>query len=153
MALWTWIVFIAVLLLLRKFAWKPILSALDEREKKIKQSLEDAAEAKRVLDETISQQKDILGKAQEEAIQMVQRSRETAQNVAMEIEKKAMHEAERMIEGARNAIQGEKARAVAELRKEAATLAVMVAGKLISENLDDERNQKLSERYIHEITG
>lgn len=153
MAIWTWIVFFLVLFVLYKFAWRPILSMLDEREAKIRKSLADAEEARRLLEETIGKQKDILGRAHDEAIAIVQKARESAQNVAMEIEKKAAHEAEHMIDGAKNAIQNERDRAITELRKEAAVLAVSVASKLIQANLDDERNRKLVDGYISEVTG
>ena len=153
MAIWTWIVFFLVLFVLYRFAWKPILRLLEEREARIRKSLEDAEEARRLLEETINRQKDVLEQAHGEAIDIIQKARESAQNVAMEIEKRAMHEAERTIEGAKNAIENERERAVKELRKEAASLAVTAAGRLIRENLDDERNRKLVDAYIREVSG
>ena len=153
MAIWTWVVFFMVLFVLYKFAWKPILGILDEREAKIKKSLEDAEEARRLLDETVNKQKDILEQAHGEAINIIQKARESAQNVAMEIEKRALQESEHLIESAKTAIGIERERAIKELRQEAANLAVDAAGRLIQANLDDERNRRLVDDYIKEVTG
>jgi len=151
MMLWTWIVFFTLLLLLSKFAWKPILKLLDEREKKIRQALEDADAAKKALDDAIHQQNLIIGKAQEDAVTLMQRARESAQTYGMELQNQAMKDAEHQIENARRVIDSERQKAVAALRREAAEIAVMAASKLVATNLDDAKNRNLVEKYINEI--
>jgi F-type H+-transporting ATPase subunit b len=152
MILWTWIVFFTLLILLAKFAWKPILKVLDEREQKIRKALDDADAAKKALEDAIHQQNQIIGKAQEEAVTLMQRARESAQTYEMELQNKAMKDAEHQIENARRVIDSEKQKAVAELRKEAADIAILAATKLVGANLDDAKNRNLVDKYIHEVT-
>jgi len=153
MVIWTWIVFISLLLLLGKFAWKPILKTLDEREKRIKKALEDADAARIALEEATRKQNQIIGLAEEEAITIVQRARESASNFAMDLKNKAMHDAEQVHEQAKRAIESEKERAIAELRKEAVEITIAAASKLVAANLDDAKNRDLVKKYIQEVTG
>jgi len=148
MIIWTWIVFIALLVLLGKFAWKPILKVLDDREKKIKKAIEDAEAAQKALEEAAHKQNQIIGKAEEEAVTIIQRARESASNFAMDLKNKAMHDSEKLIEQAKRAIESEKQKAVAELRTEAAEIAISAASKIIHANLDDARNRELVKEYI-----
>jgi F-type H+-transporting ATPase subunit b len=152
MILWTWIVFIVLLVLLGKFAWKPILKVLDEREKKIRKALEDAEAARLALEEAARKQNQIIGRAEEEAITLIQRARESAANFAMDLKNKAIHDSEKLIEQAKRAIDGEKQKALAELRTEAAEIAIAATSKLLKANLDDERNRKLVKEFINETT-
>jgi F-type H+-transporting ATPase subunit b len=149
---WTWGVFIVLLVILGKFGWKPIVKSLDEREQRIKKALEDADAARKALEDAMKEQNKIIGKAQEEAVTLMQRTREAAQTYEMELQNKAMHDAEAQIENARRVIESEKIKAVAELRKEAADIAIQAASKLIMANLDDEKNRNLVSKYINEVT-
>lgn len=153
MAIWTWIVFFILLFLLGKFAWRPILKSLDEREEKIKKSLDDADKATLALEEATERQNRIIEKAEKEAMAIVGKSREVAQNVASEIEEKSKVEAQRMVESAKNAISAEKEQAIAELRKDAAEIVIQASSKLIAKNLDDEKNRELVNGYINEVVG
>jgi F-type H+-transporting ATPase subunit b len=153
MIIWTWIVFLALLLLLGKFAWKPILKMLDVREKKIRKALEDAEAARLALEEATRRQNQIIGKAEEEAVTIIQRARESASNFAMDLKNKAMHDSEKLIEQAKRAIESEKQKAVAELRTEAAEIAISAASKIIQANLDTERNRELVKDYIKQAVN
>jgi F-type H+-transporting ATPase subunit b len=148
MVIWTWIVFFVLLALLGKFAWKPILKMLDEREKRIKKALEDAEAARLALEDAIRKQNQIIGKAEEESVTIIQRARESASNFAMDLKNKAMHDSEKLIEQAKRAIDSEKQKAIADLRVEAAEIAISAASKLVQANLDSERNRELVKEYI-----
>ncbi|MFH1760232.1 MAG: F0F1 ATP synthase subunit B [bacterium] len=152
MAIWTWVVFLLLLIIMGKFAWKPILKSLDEREDRIKKSLEDAEKARQELEQLAEKQKDMIAEAEYKGTQIVQKARESAQNLAMEIETHARRESEHMVEAARNAIESQKQVAVKELRNEAANMAVMAASKLLQANLDNEQNRKLVDGYIKDIS-
>lgn len=148
MILWTWIVFIALLVILGKFAWKPILKMLDDREKKIKKAIEDADAAQKALEEAAKKQNQIIGHAEEEAVTIIQRARESASTFAMDLKNKAMQDSEKLIEQAKRAIESEKQKAVAELKAEAAEIAIAAASKLVQANLDNTRNRELVKEYI-----
>lgn len=150
LVIWTWVIFFTLLFLLGKFAWRPILKALGEREKTIKEALDNTEKTRKLLEEANASRAAVLEEAEKKALEIVNQSREAAQDVAMEINKKALHESERVIDQAKKAIQAEKERAVAELRKETALLAVSIASKLIGTNLDDSKNRELTDRFIQE---
>jgi F-type H+-transporting ATPase subunit b len=152
MAIWTWIVFFIFLFILGKFAWKPILKSLDEREKKIKKSLDDAEKARIALEEASQKQQEIINQGEKEAMGIVQKARDSSQQVAVQIQNKAKQEAEEIIEKAKKDITQQKEQAVNELRREAAGLAISAASKLIETNLDDDKNRKLVDAYIKELT-
>ena len=152
MIIWTWIVFILLALLLGKFAWKPILKKLDEREAFIRKSLEDAQQAKQELEETTLRQEHILAEAREQAGSMVDKARESAEKIAGDIEDRAKQEANKMLLHAREEIQSERDKAVKLLRMETAGLAIKAASKLIEENLDNEKNRHLIESTIEKIS-
>ncbi len=147
----TWVTFFLLLAVLHKFAWKPILSALDAREESIRKSLENAgfiAEKMARIEETCDQ---ILSDAQGRAKQIVDQSRKTASQAAKIIEDKAREEADISLENTLREIRKETQKAQTRLREESARLAVDLASKLIEENLDDEKNQKLVTKFINEI--
>jgi F-type H+-transporting ATPase subunit b len=146
--IWTLVTFAVVLVVLRATVWRPLLGALDEREKRISDALEEAERArKEALTLVEEHQQKLLG-ADTEAREIVRLAREAGERVEQEIVSKAREEAQRTTEQARRAIESEKQAAIAELRRETADLAVKAAGALIEANLDDERNRKLVEDLI-----
>ena len=147
----TWFIFILLLVILHKFAWKPILAGLDAREKDIRSAIENADKIKAELKEIHDQRDKILNEAYAKSKEVIDQSRHAAVEAAKVIERKAKEEAHIILANARQEIHAEKEKAQAELKKDAADLSILLAGKLIHENLDVEKNRKLVNQYIKEI--
>lgn len=148
LSVWTIVVFGALVFLLGKFAWGPILGAVEAREKGIQQALDEAkarnAEASRLLQE----HKEQLADARRQASELIAEGKAAGQEVRKEIEAKARSEAQGIVERAREEIERERDQAIDLLRKEAVDLALSAASKLIQENLDQPKDRELVERYL-----
>jgi F-type H+-transporting ATPase subunit b len=151
MVLWTWIIFGTLALLLYKFAWKPILNGLAAREKKIKESLDNAERIKREMETLARRQEEVLSKAHAEGLAIVRQNREQAEALSQSIVSQAKEEAAMFLSQAQKEIAGETERARQTLREEAAHLAVTAASKLIQASLDDAKHRELAAKYINEL--
>lgn len=149
--IWTIITFVLLLVVLKKMAWKPILASLDEREKTIKQSLDQAQRLQGENARLAEEQKRILEAARAEAAGIVQNSREAAEALRRQLEQAAQAEKARILASAQQEIETQKRQALAELRKTAADLSIGVAEKLIRQNLDDSKNRALVDSLIAEV--
>ena len=147
----TWVVFFSLVVVLHKFAWKPILAALEKREEDIRKAVEYADKIKEELANIHEQQKQILTEATLKARDIVDQSRKAAVEAAHSIQHKAKKESEIILENAQRQIKEELERAKSQLRETAADIAITVASKLIEKNLDDEKNRELTNQLIKEI--
>ena len=147
----TWVVFVSVLLILHKFAWKPILAALDAREETIRGAIDNADLARKELAQVEEKRIQILAQANTQAKELIENSRKGAHEAARIIQQKAKEETQILLENAYREINEVKEKVQADLREESAQIAVQLAGKLIEANLDDERNRKLINQFIKEI--
>jgi F-type H+-transporting ATPase subunit b len=148
---WTTIVFLLLLWVLKKTAWKPILSALDERENFIKESLEKAENAQKEAEKLLLENKERLAKAEEESQKIVEQGREYAEKVKEQILAESKEEARKMVDEAKVLIERKQDEAFAQLRSEIAGIAVGAAEKIIKESLDKEKQEKLIDTYIDEL--
>ena len=146
---WTAITFFILLLLLRQFAWKPLLNALHSREEKISKSIERAERAKEEAERLLEENKKNLQRADEQAQQVIKEGRAAAERVKNEILEKANASSRRMIEQAKDEIQREKEAALKELRREVADLAIQAASKVLGEELDERHHRKVVEGFLH----
>jgi F-type H+-transporting ATPase subunit b len=153
MVIWTWMVFILLLVILSKFAWRPLMKMLDDRENSVRKALDDIELAKVTIVNAEKGASRIMAEVEEKSIDIINRARESAQTLAMEINTRALEESEKIIANTKLVINAEREKAVASLRRETATLAVAVAEKIIRTNLDDQRNAELTEKYIEEMVG
>lgn len=151
MVILTWTTFFALLFILQKFAWKPILKALDDREKSIKDAIENADKVKAELAQMDQKREQIFAEANAKAKAMLDEARRGAVEAAHVIQEKAKEEAKILLENALRDIKEEKELAQAQLRRDSARIAVALAGKLIQENLDNDKNQRLINQTINEI--
>jgi F-type H+-transporting ATPase subunit b len=151
MVYWTVFVFSLLLFVLGKFAWKPMLAAIDEREAKISGDLEQAEKAKNEADKSLAALNKRLDDARTEADEIISTSRNAAENLAETLKQDAKDEASKILENAQKAIQAEKNSALNELRKEVTELAVGAANKIILANLDAKGQEKLVDSYINEM--
>jgi F-type H+-transporting ATPase subunit b len=149
--IWTIITFILLLLVLRAVAWKPLLAMLDEREGRIRDSLNQAEKARQEAQNAAEENRRAMEHAQAEARQAIAAGREAAERAAQEVRERAADEARQMLQQARRTIRQEKEQAIQELRSYAAGLAIEAAGKVLDENLDNARNRKLVDEFIDSI--
>jgi F-type H+-transporting ATPase subunit b len=149
---WTSIIFLLFFLILKKFAWKPILNAVKARDEMIKGSLASAEKARKEMLKLQSDNEAILRKAREEREGILKEARDVRDKLISEAKGKASEEAEKLVEKARAGIEREKAKAMAEIRDQVATLSIEIASKLISEKLKQSGEQeKLINNYLNEI--
>jgi len=147
----TWISFFSLLIILHKFAWKPILAGLKQREDYIRKSLEDADKIKAELAKVEVTKGKILDEAKDKANDIIEQSRKIGNDLAFRIEKQAKKNVEEMINTAREEIAGERERVQKALRKESAQTAVSLAEKILKENLDTEKNRNLINQAIKDV--
>jgi F-type H+-transporting ATPase subunit b len=151
--IWTILTFLVLLTLLAKFAWRPLLEALDRRQSAIRKSLDDAQQARLELERLNQESVQILNKARAEADQIIVSSRGDAERLREDMKQKARAEAEAIVKNAERQIQLETARALQQIRTEAVDLSVMIASKLIQRNLTKEDNDRLIEEALKQVSG
>jgi F-type H+-transporting ATPase subunit b len=151
-AIWIAISLVVFLLIMMKFAMPPIMQALEGRETKIRESLE-AAEVALAKAEAISKDNEkALREAESKAHQIRKEAMDDAERIRNERVAKAKDEAEQIIEQAKADIEQEKQLALVTLRKEVANLAIQSATIILDAELDAEKNQKLVDNYINDLT-
>jgi len=149
---WMVFTFLIVMFILKKFAWKPILSSLKEREDSIEEALESAQQAREEMGKLHADNEKILAEARNERNEMLRDAKEVKQSIIDEAKGAATKEAEKMIETAREAIQNEKHAAINEMKESIATLSVQIAEKILKKQLDDPAKQKdLMDQYLKDI--
>jgi F-type H+-transporting ATPase subunit b len=149
---WTTLIFVLFFLILKKFAWKPILNAVKARDEIIKGSLESAEKAREEMKKLQADNEAILRKAREERENILKEARDVRDKLINEAKDKASVEAEKLIEKARQGIEREKAKALYEIHEQVAFLSVEIASKLLGEKLkESEQQNKLIDNYLKEI--
>jgi F-type H+-transporting ATPase subunit b len=150
--IWMSIAFIAVLFLLKKFAWKPILQAIKDREDHIEESLQMATKVKSEMKELQSSNEKLLLEARTERDNMLKDARATKDEIIDEAKSKASDEANKMIANAKEAIENEKMAALTHLKNEVGKLSLEIAEKIIRERLSDDANQnELVAKLLKEV--
>lgn len=150
--IWTTIAFLTVLFILRKFAWKPILKGLKDREESIDNALSAAERARNEMANLQADNERLLQEARVERDRIVKEARDMRDAMVNDAKGKAQEEADRMITAAREAIANEKNRAVAELKNQVANLSIEIAEKLVRQNLSgDAANQELAEKLADDV--
>jgi F-type H+-transporting ATPase subunit b len=151
LAIWTIITFLVLLWLLAKFAWRPLLRALEARQETIRKSLDDAQQAKQELERLNKESAQILRNAHAEAESIIIKSRAEAEKFREEMKQKARADAEGIIREAQRQIQTETGRALRQIRSEIADMSVAIASKLIQRNFSREDNNELIEDTLKQM--
>lgn len=152
LAFWTTITFLLLLFLLGKFAWKPILTALKQREDNIKISLEQAEKAREEAKKILEENQASLSKAEEESKKLIEESRQYAAHLKEQMLKDSKIQAQKIIEEASAEIDRKKSEAFTELKNQIAEISVQAAEKILKQNLNADVNKKIVESYINEIS-
>ncbi|MBW3467757.1 F0F1 ATP synthase subunit B [Arthrospiribacter ruber] len=149
---WQIIGFSILLFILAKFAWKPILSALDEREKSIEDALKSAEIARNEMANLKAENEKIIHEAKLERDEMLLKATETAKQIVENAREAAQVEGAKMIEAAKKAIDTEKQAAMEEVKVQVAALSLSIAEKVLRKNLADDTKQKaLVEELIKDL--
>ena len=151
--IWTIVTFLVLLTLLAKFAWTPLLQALETRQNAIRTSLDDAQQAKQELERLNLESAQIINRARVEADAVITQSRADGDRLREEIRAKARAEADHIVTNAQRQIQLETSRAIEQIRREAVDLSVMIASKIIQRNLSKEDNERLIDEALKQVEG
>ncbi|ARS36860.1 F0F1 ATP synthase subunit B [Pontibacter actiniarum] len=150
---WQTVTFLIVLFLLGKFAWKPIMNALHERESSIENALSAAEKAKLEMQALKADNEKLLAEARMERDKILQEATEAGNSIVETAKQKANEEGTRMIANAREAIENEKRAAITEVKNMAATLSLEIAEQILRRELSDKSAQQtLAQDYIREVT-
>jgi F-type H+-transporting ATPase subunit b len=148
---WTIAVFLVLLFLLKRFAWGPLLAALDERQAGIRKSLEDADRARKELEQVQQESAAIIGKARAEADGIVSDARADGAQLREDLRRQAQQQAQAIVQNAERQIQQERDRALQQIRQEAVDMSLMIASKLIRRNLTAEDNASLIDEALKQV--
>jgi F-type H+-transporting ATPase subunit b len=146
--IWTILTFLVLLTLLAKFAWGPLLKALDRRQETIRTSLDDAERAKQDLARLHEESAQIIRIARAEAEAVITQSRSDADRLREEMRQKARTEANGIVRNAERQIEMQTDRALQQIRQEAVDLSVLIASKLLQRNLSTEDHEKLIDEAL-----
>tara|TARA_B100000427_G_C15247065_1_gene480423 strand:- start:94 stop:582 length:489 start_codon:yes stop_codon:yes gene_type:complete len=140
--IWTTIIFTLLLILLKKFAWKPILSAVDERNTSIEEALKAADKAKEEMEQLNADNERILDEAKLKRDALLKEAREIKDGIINEAKEKANVEADKIITSAKEQIAHEKMKAITELKNSVAVLSIDIAEKVLKNELKDKDRQQ-----------
>ncbi|AYA38217.1 F0F1 ATP synthase subunit B [Hymenobacter oligotrophus] len=149
---WQFVVFLLLVFLLAKFAWKPILAGLREREESIENALRQADQAKLEMQQLKAGNEKLLAEARQERDRILKEATTISEQLIEQAKQKATDEGARMIMQAREAIQNEKQAALAEVKNTAAQLSIDIAERILRRELTDATAQKqLVTDYLQEV--
>ncbi len=148
---WTLVTFIALAVFLRLVAWKPLLRAIEERERAIRESLEQAARDREEAEALIEQHRRMLAQARQERLVAVEAGRKDAERLKSEILEEARRQREQTLKQTQSQVETALRQAQGEIRAAAADLAVRAAAKLVAPSLDDTAQRRLVEEYLADL--
>jgi len=150
--IWQIVLFVGLILLLKKFAWKPILDAVNDREEGIKNALLSAENARKEMQSLQADNQRILQEARLERDNMLKEAREMKEKMVADAKNEAQVQGLKMIEQAKVAIEGEKNAAMAELKLQVSTLSLSIAERLLKDELSNKEAQtKLVEKLLGDV--
>jgi F-type H+-transporting ATPase subunit b len=150
---WTLLIFVLLFTVLAKFAFKPLFAAVEAREKALEDAIDGAKRDRAEAEQLLAQQRAHLDTARSEAQQIIADSRAMSEKMRSDLLAQTKHQQEEMIEQARRVIEGEKANAIADLRREAVDLAIAGATRVIEKNLDSAGNRQIVESFLASLDG
>jgi F-type H+-transporting ATPase subunit b len=149
--IWTILTFLVLLGLLAKFAWKPLLAALDQRQQMIAQAVEDAKKAREEIERVRQESVHVLNKARVDAEAIVSRAQSDASAFNEEMRQKAIADGQAIVQRAEKQIELEKNRAIKDIRRETVDLSLAIATKLLHRNITKDDNLALIDETIKQI--
>lgn len=151
--LYSLVVFIILFLLLRRYAFGPLLNVMQTRQEKVESELAEAEKNRKEAEALLAQQREEMENVRREAKGILERAQQTADQQAEDVMAQARKEAERVMSEAQREIEREKELAIAQLRDQVGTLSVMIASKIIEKELDEAAQKTLVDEFIKEAGG
>lgn len=148
---WTAVSFLILVFLLGKFGFKPLVEVLESRERKIRESLEGAENARLEAEKLLKEYEAKLAEARAEAQKFISEGKELGEKIRADIVQKSDEEAKRIIAKAEEQINRDVEQAIKELRAEVANITVDLASKVIEQELDKNAHEQLIEKYLSEV--
>lgn len=146
------VLFVGLVFLLKKFAWKPILDAVDEREEGIRSALRSAEDAKAEMQNLKAANENLLAEARAERDALMKEAREIKEKMIADAKSEAQLQGQKMIEQAKNSIESEKNAALAELKLQISSISLDIAEKLLKDELSNKEAQtKLVEKMLGDV--
>ena len=152
LTVWTSLVFLALLLILWKYAWGPVLAAVEAREQRIQSNLDQAANEREEAAKLLVEHRKQMADARRQAQELIAEGREAGEKLRQDIEEKARLEGQALVERARETIEREREAALEALRRESVDLALAAAAKLMQASLDSEKDRELILGYIEDLS-
>ncbi len=151
--IWTWLIFGVLLVVLRKWAWGPILGALETREKRIQDALDGAAREREEAAQLLQEQRQLLEESRDQAQQIMAESRKASERLRAELLDEARKQRDQIVENAREDIERERDHALELLRREAVDLSISAAGRVLHREVDSAENRRLVEEYLASLAA
>lgn len=148
---WTLIIFILLLVVLSRAAFKPMMAAVEAREKALEEAIAHAKADREAAAKVLAEHQAQLDNARAEAQKLIVEGRQVGEKIRGEMIEETRSQQAEMLDRARREIEGEKQRAIADLRREAVDLAIAGAGKVIEKNLDDASNRQIVESFLASV--
>jgi len=145
---WTLIIFVVLLVVLSRFAFKPLTAAVEAREKHLEEMIQSAKADRDEAARLLAEQQKALDASRADAQRVVAESRITAEKLRNDMMEQTKQQQRELLDRARGEIDNERKRAIIDLRREAVDLALAGASKLVERNLDDQTNRKLVESFL-----
>jgi F-type H+-transporting ATPase subunit b len=151
LAVWTILTFLVVLLILRRYAWKPILQSMEARERGIQRLIDDAEKERAEADALLAEYRRQLAGARDDAQRVLGEAKAAAERVREEMLERARAEAEGIVKRAGTEIDLERRKALAEIKEQAVGLAIAAAERVLEESLNDERHRQIVEDFLRSV--
>lgn len=151
LSIWTWVVFGILYVVLRKFAWKPMMDSVAQREKVLADAVEQAKQTKEELEQIAVKQEAVLKKARDEARKIIDEGRKAASASVETIREHAAEDARRTVEDAKKQIEFEKEQALREIRNSSVDLVIAASEKLMITSLDDDHHRRIVEKQLEKL--
>jgi F-type H+-transporting ATPase subunit b len=148
---WTLLIFVVLLFVLSRAAFKPMLAAVEAREKSLEEAIANAKADREAAAKILAEHQAQLDAARGEAQKLIAEGRAVGDKVRADMIEETRGQQQEMLERARREIESEKQRAIADLRREAVELAIAGAGKVIEKNLDNASNRQIVESFLSSI--
>jgi len=151
LSIWTWVVFGLLFIILRKYAWKPMMDSVEKRDKLISDAVAQAQKTREELEKVGEKQREMLLKATDEAQKIIDSGKMSAEAVAQSIQEKTAEQARVTLEQAREQIAAERERTLREIKEQSVDIIIAASEKLIETVLDDEGHKRIVRKHLEEM--
>ncbi|MCB1019987.1 MAG: F0F1 ATP synthase subunit B [Acidobacteria bacterium] len=149
--IWTVITFLATLLVLRKIAWGPLLTALEDRENRIDEALSKAEKARKEAEDAIAQARQDSAAAMRKSEELVKQAKTEAEQLRQKMIEEAKAESQKVVQDGLKRLESEQRAAIQQMRRETADLAIQAASKLVRSSLDERQQRELVDGFLRDL--